>query len=138
FLSTSQNGGSKVTYTGVATGGVETAITVTSFSATQLKATIPGSYLSAADTAQINVVNPPSAICLVNCPNLGGGDTNNPTSGSPSTQIFTIGGGAAANAASASAIAEETPAVSQDGRYVAYASEQNGNSQILLRDTCVG
>jgi len=28
--------------------------------------------------------------------------------------------------------------VSQDGRYVAYASTQNGQSQILLRDTCVG
>jgi hypothetical protein len=35
-------------------------------------------------------------------------------------------------------VREETPAVSQDGRYVAYTSEQNDLSQILLRDTCVG
>jgi Tol biopolymer transport system component len=35
-------------------------------------------------------------------------------------------------------VAEETPAVSEDGRYVAYASVQGGNSQILLRDTCLG
>ena len=137
FLPSSQNGGSKATYTGVATGGAETAITITSFSATQLKATIPGSYLNADDVAKINVINPPSAICLVNCPNLGGGDTNDPSVGPVTTQSFTITGGAAAKAAAAAA-AEETPAVSQDGRYVAYASTQNGSAEILLRDTCVG
>jgi len=136
FLPSSQNGGSKVTYTGVATLQVETAITITSYSSTELKATIPGSYLSADDVAKINVINPPSAICVVNCPNLGGGDTNDASLGPVTTQTFTITGAAAANAASA--VAEETPTVSQDGRYVAYASIQNGNSEILLRDTCVG
>ncbi|HXX99552.1 MAG TPA: hypothetical protein VEI54_01450 [Candidatus Limnocylindrales bacterium] len=138
FLPTSQNGGSKVTFTGVVTGGVETAITVNSVSSTQIQATIPGSLLLDADpNATINVINPPSAICLVNCPNLGGGDTNNPPSGQPkTTQTFAITGTSGASAALA--VAEETPAVSQDGRYVAYASMQNGISQILLRDTCLG
>src|SRR5579871_2572775 len=42
FLGTSVNGGSSVTYTGLATGGVETAINVSSISSTQIKAVIPG------------------------------------------------------------------------------------------------
>jgi hypothetical protein len=144
FLPTTQNGGSSVTYTGAATGGIETAITVNGISSTQIKATIPGTYLSTADTAKINVINPPSAICVVNCPNLGGGDTNcaGAQAGSgcvPSTQTFTVGAGSGAMATSAAlAVAEEAPSVSQDGRYVTYASMQNDKAQILLRDTCLG
>ena len=142
FLATSSNGASKVTYTGVATSGIETAITVTSITATQIQATIPGTYLSAADAAQINVINPPSAVCLVNCPNLGGGDTNCIGQQSASqcvitTQTFTISA-ASGGVGTASLVAEETPAVSQDGRYVAFTSLQNGISQILMRDTCLG
>jgi len=133
FLLTSQNGGSTVTYTGVATVGVETAIAVNSISSSSIKATIPGTYLSAADSnAKINVINPPSAYgCLVNCPNLGGGPSATP-------QTFTVGTTAAAATSAALAVAEETPAVSQDGRYVAFGSVQNGTAQILMRDTCLG
>jgi hypothetical protein len=148
FLPTSQNGGSSVTFTGVATGGIETTITVTSITATQLNATMPGTLLCATDTAQINVINPPSALCLVNCPNLGGGDTNckltqTPSNCTVSTQTFTITNASPVNTCPVTtpvtpAVVEETPAVSQDGRYVAYASTHNGESQILLRDTCVG
>ncbi|HYA62889.1 MAG TPA: hypothetical protein VED66_06770, partial [Candidatus Sulfotelmatobacter sp.] len=146
FLPVSQNGGSSVTYTGgrgSVTNGAETAINVVSISSTQITATIPSKYLNCADTAAINVINPPSAVCIVNCPNLGGGDTNNPPSGQQATtQTFTVTGTPACSASSAAnaarAVAEETPAVSQDGRYVAYASMQNEHSQILLRDTCVG
>ena len=147
FLPTSQNGGSSVTFTGAATGGIETAVTVTGISSTQLNATIPGTLLCATDTAQINVINPPSALCLVNCPNLGGGSTNCKLSQTSNctvtTQTFTITNSSPANTCPVTtpvtpAVVEETPAVSQDGRYVAYASTQNGQSQILLRDTCVG
>lgn len=148
FLPSSQNGGSSVTFTGVATGEIETAITVTSISSTQLNASLPGTLLCATDTAKINVINPPSAVCLVNCPNLGGGDTNcngspTPANCTATTQTFTITNTSAINSCPlptpvTPAVAEETPAVSQDGRYVAYASTQNGESQILLRDTCVG
>lgn len=148
FIPTSQNGGSSVTFTGLATYGIETAITVNSISATKLTATVPGAYLCAVDNAQINVINPPSAVCLVNCPNLGGGDTNAPPSGSGgsvTTQTFSITGTAGANSCPAQqppnpnpTVVEETPAISQDGRFVAYASDQNQTSQILLRDTCVG
>jgi hypothetical protein len=148
FLPTSQNGGSSVTFTGVATAGIETAITVTGITSTQLNATIPATLLCASDTARINVINPPSAVCVVNCPNLGGGDTNCKLSQTPSncsvtTQTFTITNASPVNTCPVTtpvtpAVVEETPAVSQDGRYVAFASTQNGQSQILLRDTCVG
>jgi WD40-like Beta Propeller Repeat len=149
FLKGSQNSGSSVTFTSQpATNGVETAITVTSISSTKITATIPGAYLCAVGTAQINVINPPSAICIINCPNLGGGDTNNPPTGQPATtQIFTINGTAGTSTCPPPTppnpnptVVEETPSVSQDGRFVTYAARQDGNSntQILLRDTCIG
>ena len=144
FIPTSQNGGSSATFTGDSTYGQETAFTVNSISSTQLKATIPGNLLCATGTAQINVLNPPSAICLLNCPNLGGGDTNNPPTGQPvTTQTFTITGTAGTNTCPANVppgttTTAEKPAISEDGRYVAYASAETGTKQILLRDTCLG
>jgi hypothetical protein len=145
FLPSSTNGASTVTYTGVATGGVETAINVSNITSTQIKAIIPTTYLTQADpAARINVINPPSGVCLVSCPNLGGGDTNclGNQNCTPSSQIFSVGAAAPAAASSAAsaagATAEETPAISADGRYVAYTSQENEVSQILIRDTCVG
>lgn len=144
FIPVSQDGGSQVTFTGMATYGQETALTVTSISSTQMSATISGTLLCATDSAKINVLNPPSAICLVNCPDLGGGDTNNPPGGQPvTTQIFTITNSTSVNTCPANVPVGTTPAVekaaiSQDGRYVAYASPQSGTSQIQLRDTCLG
>jgi hypothetical protein len=126
FLPTSTNGASTVTFTGVSTSEVETAISVTSITATQIQAVIPGTMLTDADpNAQINVINPPSGVCLVNCPVLGGGPSLTP-------QTFTITGSAAATA-----VAEETPALSQDGRYVAFSAQENETTQIMLRDTCL-
>src|SRR6266852_3793959 len=118
--------------------GQPKALTVTSLSATQIKAVIPGIYLANADTGSVTVCNPPNIPggggCFScqdqTCTNLaGGGSSTNSIS-------FTIGGGAAA--AATAAIAEETPAISQDGRYVVYGSQQNQVNQILLKDTCVG
>jgi len=127
FLSTSTNGASTVTFTGLSTSEVETAINVTNITSTQIQAVIPGTMLADADpNAQINVINPPSGVCLVGCPVLGGGPSLTP-------QTFTITGGAAAAAA-----AEETPALSQDGRYVAFSAQENETTQIMLRDTCLG
>jgi len=54
---------------------------------------------------------------------------------SPQEWCFVIGGGSGAFCQEA---AQETPAISQDGRYVAYASRQNQINQILLKDTCQG
>jgi Tol biopolymer transport system component len=105
---------------------VETAINVTNITSTQIQAVIPGAMLADADpNAQINVINPPSGVCLVGCPVLGGGPSLTP-------QTFTITGGAAA-----AAVAEETPALTQDGRYVAFSAQDNETTQIMLRDTCL-
>jgi hypothetical protein len=130
FLPTSTNGGTLVTIADLLTpNGQPTAINVTSYSATELKAVIPGMYLANADTANIAVINPPSGVCIVNCPNLGGGAAG------PLPLVIGSGSG---STATATATVEETPAISADGRYVAYTSQQNDVTQILLRDTCVG
>jgi len=127
FLPTSTNGASSVTFTGLSTSEVETAINVTSITPTQIQAVIPGTMLADADpNALINVINPPSGVCLVGCPVLGGGPSLTP-------QTITITGGAAA-----AAVTEETPALSQDGRYVAFSAQENEITQIMLRDTCLG
>ncbi len=133
FLPTSTNGASSVTFTGLATSGVETAINITSITSTQIVAVVPGAYLAASDTAIINVINPPSAVCVVNCPGLGGGNTGY-VNGNGTGQTLTIGSPAPA----AAAVAEETPALSQDGRFVVFSGLQNDVSQIMLRDTCLG
>jgi Tol biopolymer transport system component len=142
FLPVSQNGGSSVTITGASTYDEETAITVNSISSTQMKATIPGTLLCASGSYGINVINPPSAVCLLNCPDLGGGDTNKPPSGQPmTTQTFTITNSSPVNTCPAQVPvtpAVRKAAISNDGRYVAYASGQSGTSQILVRDTCLG
>jgi hypothetical protein len=122
FLTTSTNGASTVQFTGLSTNEVATTINTTSITATQIDAVIPGTMLVDADAnAQISVVNPPSGVCIVYCPVLGGG-----TSG----LTFTITGGGAAAVA-------ETPALSQDGRYVAFSAQENQTIQIMLRDTCL-
>jgi hypothetical protein len=122
FLTNSTNGASTVQFTGVATNEKPTTINTTSISATQIVAEIPGTMLMDADaSAQISVTNPPSGVCIAYCPVLGGGISSLP---------FTItGGGAAA--------VEETPALSQDGRYVAFSAQENQITQIMLRDTCL-
>ncbi len=123
FLTSSTNGSSTVQFTGVATNEKPTTINTTNITATQIVAEIPGTMLVDADaSAQISVTNPPSGVCIVNCPVLGGGIS--------SPLPFTITGGAAA-------AVEETPALSQDGRYVAFSAQENQFTQIMLRDTCL-
>src|SRR5208337_911151 len=122
FLTNSTNGASTVQFTSLATNEKPTTINTTSISATQIVAEIPGTLLVDADaSAQISVTNPPSGVCIVYCPVLGGG-----TSG----LTFTVTGGGTAAAA-------ETPALSQDGRYVAFSAQENQTTQIMLRDTCL-
>jgi Tol biopolymer transport system component len=45
---------------------------------------------------------------------------------------------AAATTLSTATVAEETPALSLDGRFVAYTAVQNDRAQVFLRDTCEG
>jgi len=127
FLQSTNNGGSLVTFADKLTPMQQpAALSITSFSDTQIQAVIPGAFLANPDTATIVVSNPGSGPCnQPSCLPLVGGGNSNPFT-------FLIGGGAPA------AIAEETPAISQDGRYVVYGSQQSQVNQILLKDTCVG
>src|ERR1700736_781071 len=117
-------------------GATQTTLVTTSVTATDIKATVPGSLISAAGTAMVTVFNPP--VPQVTPP----GGTPNPSGGGGGTttaQTFTItaAGGALTHAASQTVV-EETPSVSADGRYVAYSASQNEHTQVFVRDTCEG
>jgi hypothetical protein len=121
-------------------GTTTTKLAVGTVSGTQISTTIPVSLLASAGTASIYVFNPGSPAppgCTTGCTGGGGG-------GSSNQLTFTIcaaapcTGATAASASAAAAVAEETPAVSLDGRYVAYTAAQNDHAQVFLRDTCEG
>ena len=117
-------------------GPTQTTLVTTSVTATDIKATVPGSLISASGTAMVTVFNPP--VPQTTPP----GGTPNPSSGGGGTsgaQTFTItaAGGALAHAASQTVV-EETPSVSADGRYVAYSASDGQHTQIFVRDTCEG
>jgi len=108
-------------------------LTPTNITATQLQVTVPAAQLANAGSATVTVSNPPApppSGCTINCTGFGGGGTSN-----GATFTITAKAGAAANA-SAAMVTQETPAVSLDGRYVAYTASQNGHVQIFVRDTC--
>ncbi len=128
FLPTSVNGPSQVTWAVGSSQPLQLA--TVSITTMEIKATIPGAYLQSAVTATINVFDPTTSTqCTANCP-PGGGTSN----GAP----FTVDPPPAAATASAHSALEETPALSHDGRFVAYAAMQNDHAQIFLRDTCLG
>jgi hypothetical protein len=133
FLPTSDpSGGSQVRWNTT----TQTNLSVTGITATQIQATVPATLLASAVTATVTVYNAPAPPlpppCAVNCSGSGGGGTSN---GSP----FTItGAGGNALSAKAAIVEEERPAVSMDGRYVAYTASENGHTQIFARDTCQG
>jgi Tol biopolymer transport system component len=117
-------------------GATQTILVTTSVSATDIKATVPGSLYSTAGTAMVAVFNPPAPQVPVTGgtpqPSGGGG-------GSSNSQTFTITADGSASAhATKSALPEETPSVSSDGRFVSYTGSENGHTQIFLRDTCEG
>ena len=112
------------------------AATITS---TQITVTIPSSNIATTGTAGVTVTNPPSLPVTGIPGSLGsGGGTSSP----PSSVIVQTAAcpASAKGAASAStegvAISDETPAISSDGRYVAYSAVQDGHSQVFFRDTC--
>jgi hypothetical protein len=126
FLPSSTNGPSQVNWS--LGGGPTLAIVVNSITSTQIQGTISGSLLSTAGTAMITVYNPPSFPCVVDCTVFGGG----------SSHSFTFCVTPVTGCVSGPSAMAETPALSQDGRFVAYTAPQNEHSQILLRDTCLG
>jgi WD40-like Beta Propeller Repeat len=131
FLLTSDpTGGSQVSWNTTQ----QTTLTPTNITATQIQVMVPATLLTTSATATVTVNNLPVPIptpCQINCSGHGGGGTSN-------AATFTIGTGGNNANATASQLEEETPAVSLDGRYVAYAASQSGHAQIFARDTCQG
>jgi hypothetical protein len=119
-------------------------ITTTSITATQIVVNISQCLIKTQGTATVTVFNaasPPPAGCVVNCGGGGGGGTSNAVTFTicPTTQPACPPAAAAkSGTATAEAVAEESPAVSLDGRYVAYTAIQNQLAQIFVRDTCEG
>jgi hypothetical protein len=120
------SGGSQVNWN---TATQTTLPIVGSISSTQIQATVSAALVATVGTANVTVSNPP----VPNSPAGGGGPSN--------TLLFTVQtaacpASALAAATAQPAVAEETPAVSHDGRYIAYTAAQNDHAQVFLRDTC--
>src|SRR5579864_1412047 len=136
FLAASDpSGGSQVQWTSATTAMQSTLPIVGTTSSSQIQATVSSALLASADTARVTVFNPPN-------PQAGSGSGGGGVS--PAGQLFTVQATAgpcppptSAISTNASAL-EETPAVSADGRYVAYAAMQNDDAQVFVRDTCEG
>ena len=140
FIPTSDpSGGSQVRFN---LGPTQTALPILNITSTQIQATVDASLLvnttTAPVTAVVTVYNPPAAGTPA-----GSGGVANPSSGgggtSPGGLSFTVNPvGTSSTAAPRAEAAEDTPAVSADGRYVAYAASQGEHSQVFVRDTCEG
>jgi hypothetical protein len=123
-------------------GPTQTSLPVINVTSSQITATVDSSVLVNATTAPVTgivtVYNPPAAGTPT-----GNGGVQNPTSGgggtSPNGLTFTVNpAGTSSTAAPRAEAAEDTPAVSADGRYVAYAATQGEHAQVFVRDTCEG
>jgi WD40-like Beta Propeller Repeat len=140
ILTSDPSGGSQVRWN---LGPTQTTLPLVAVTATQIQATVDTSLLVNATTqpisAIVTVYNPPSASSSGTS-----GGVPNPTGGggggtSPGGLPFSITpAGANPMSTSRTAVAEETPAVSLDGRYVAYTATQGEHTQVFVRDTCEG
>ena len=133
FLPTSDpSGGSQVLW---GAGGTQTTLPPAgTTTGTQIQAMVSNTLVANAGMANVSVFNPPA-------PGSGTGSGGGGTSqNSPAFTIATTScpAGAARPAAEVRSVAEETPAVSADARFVAYTATQNEHAQIFVRDTCQG
>jgi hypothetical protein len=133
FLPTSDpSGGSQVRWN---LGPTQSTLPIVAVSSSQIQATVDTSLLvnttAQAVSAIVTVYNPPSPGAQ-GSPGGGGGT-------SPGGLPFSITpAGTGSMAAPRTNVAEETPAVSLDGRYVAYTATQGEHAQVFVRDTCEG
>lgn len=97
-------------------------LATTAITSTQISATVTEQQITTAGTAIVTVFNPAP-----------GGGT------SPNGLTFTITDPPAAPGSAAAVLAStDSPAISQDGRYVAFVSGDSERSQVYVRDTCAG
>lgn len=113
-------------------GTTQTTLKASSITATSITVAAADftPQLTVAGTAVVTVFNPPA-------PNsaAGGGGTS---ANGPTFTICATTCPATQNAAKTVNVIEETPAVSADGRFVAFTATQAGHAQVFLRDTCEG
>jgi predicted small secreted protein len=112
----------------------------TTITSTQITATIPAADLGTVPgNAMVTVYNPPS-LQVPNVPGSAGsgGGTSAPVVTVPIQSSCPVAGKAPATTILTADVAEETPAISLDGRYVAYTAVRDEHAQIFLRDTCEG
>ena len=110
--------------------------------ATQITVTIPATDLSIPGIATVTAYNPPS-LPLSNVPgSTGSGGGTSTASAATTVTVQTapcpVAAKAQPNSEASAAVAEEAPAVSLEGRYVAYTAMQDELAHIFLRDTCQG
>ena len=109
---------------------------------TSIQLTLTPSLLANAGCVSVTVYNPPAPQTAppgqVPNPNAGGGGTSNAATFTVGTAGSCPSSTAKTGTSATERMLEETPAVSVDGRYVAYSSEQNGHAQVFVRDTCEG
>lgn len=137
FLPASTNQSSTVNWQPA--GGLTMQLSATVSSATQIQAVVPAALLATAGAINVMVFNPPSLPANFPGATGSGGGTSNPPA------VFTVQAAACppgttmkAAARSTEAVAEETPAVNTDGRFVAYTITQGDHAQVFVRDTCAG
>jgi WD40-like Beta Propeller Repeat len=114
-------------------GGTQTTLTGTVTGTTQIQVTVSSALIATVTTANVSVFNPPAA--QAGSGNGGGGTS--PTS-LPFSIAATCPAAAARTTAAVQTVGEATPAVSADGRFVAFTATQNEHAQIFVRDTCQG
>ena len=131
FLPASDPSGGSLVHWNTAT---QTTLPIGSLSSTQIQATVSASLVANPGTAVVTLFNPP----VPNSPSGGGGTSpNGPTfTVQPTGTTCPASALAAATAQAQITVAEETPAVSHDGRYIAYTATQENHAQVFLRDTC--
>jgi hypothetical protein len=140
---TDPSGGSLVQWSA---GGTLTTLANPTITAPQtITVMIPSSNLANPGTAPVvatvTVFNPPSpppANCTIACTGGGGGGASLPKFFNICPNNQACSGPVANSLATAASVAEETPAVNLDGRYVAYTAVQNEHAQVFLHDTCEG
>jgi hypothetical protein len=120
-------------------GGFTSQLAATVSSATQIQATIPASLLTAAATINLTVSNPPSLPAnFAGATGSGGGTSTPPAAFTVQAAACPAPSAKASGAQSTAAVVEETPSVSSDGRFLAYAAAQGDHTQVFLHDTCSG
>jgi hypothetical protein len=117
------------------------ATSPTTITSTKITVMIPATVIgSVPGAATVTVSNPPS-LPLANVPGStgsGGGTSTPPATVTIQSAPCPVAAKAQVSSESSATVAEETPAVSLDARYVAYTAVQDECAHIFLRDTCEG